>query len=140
MLPSDFRFLVVDDHFIARQMISTSLKELGFASVDSAVDGVDALKKIMAAKETAPYHVVFLDWSMPNMDGYEALKECRRDPSLTNTAIVMLTAESERDSIIKALEAGATAYIVKPVTHDMLVKKLEDLSEWNNKLQQAAPL
>ncbi len=129
-----YKNLVVDDHFLLRQMVSTTLKENGFTAIDWAVDGVNGLQKIKDAHDQGvPYQVVLLDWSMPNMTGYEVLRVCRGDKRFDNTAIVMLSAESEDLNIVSALEAGATAYITKPFKPEILLKKLEDVAVWHKK-------
>jgi two-component system, chemotaxis family, chemotaxis protein CheY len=127
----DCRFLVVDDHLLLRQMVGAMLSDWGITNVDMAVDGVVALDKIKtAAASSTPYNIVLLDWSMPNLNGYEVLTACRQDASLNGMAIVMLTAESEDINIIKALNAGATGYVTKPFTPDTLIAKLEDVIMW----------
>ena len=127
----DCRFLVVDDHLLLRQTVDRMLNDFGVTSIDTAVDGIVALDKIKAAAASStPYHIVLLDWSMPNLSGYEVLTTCRGDASLNGMAIVMLTAESEDINIIKALDAGATAYVTKPFTPEMLLAKLEDVILW----------
>jgi len=131
---SDYKFLVVDDHFLLRQMMVNTLKEFGFLKCDTANDGAQGLEKIRQAKtEGAPYHVVFLDWNMPVMTGVQALETCRADPTLDDTAIIILSSESEEVNIVQALQAGATAYITKPFRSDTILAKLKDIELWRNK-------
>jgi len=127
----DLKVLVIDDHHLIRQMVSTILKKHGLGCVETVTDGdvgVAAIKK--AASEGKPFDIVFLDWAMPGLDGLEALKQCRADRELDRTAFIMLTAESEDMNIVKTLEAGATAYITKPFTPEALIKKIQDISIW----------
>lgn len=125
--------LVVDDHFLLRQMVSTALQDAGVAKPDFSTDGVDALEKVNAAHAAGkPYDILLLDWSMPKMNGYDLLRTLRGDRRFDKTAIVMLTAESEDKNIIKALEAGATAFITKPFQPDALIKKLHDVAQWRS--------
>jgi two-component system chemotaxis response regulator CheY len=126
MLLKDYKILVVDDHLMMRQMVLITLNRLGFTSIDSAVDGSDALNKIkLAAQKNQAYDVVFLDWSMPEPSGYDVLLLCRKDPLLSDMAIIMLTSESEEENVNKALAVGANAYITKPFQPDVVLKKLE---------------
>ena len=70
-----------------------------------------------------PYDIVFLDWNMPTISGLEVLSYFHTKPEYADTAFVMLTAESEQQNIMKAIKAGATSYIVKPVSPADLGKK-----------------
>ncbi len=130
MLPKNLRFLIVDDNAMGRQLIENALSELGYPSPDSAAGGGEALNKIGTAKTVSPYDVVFLDWQMPDMDGYEVLKACRMDEGLDRMAIVMVTAESEKNNILKAVKAGVTGYLIKPVKLAGLARQLDNLSGW----------
>lgn len=129
----DCRLLVVDDHFLLRQMVSTALEGAGVAKPAFSTDGVDALDKINAAHTAGQaFDILLLDWSMPKMNGYDLLRALRGDHRHDKTAIVMLTAESEDKNIIKALEAGATAFITKPFQPDDLIKKLHEVAQWRS--------
>lgn len=130
---AQLRFLVVDDHFLLRQMVSTALKTHGVTAIDFASDGEDALSKTnQAQNDHKPYDILLLDWSMPKLNGYDLLRLLRGDKRHSKTAIVMLTAESEDKNIIKALEAGATAFITKPFQPDSLINKLDDVVKWRS--------
>ena len=132
---STLKFLVVDDHALLRHVLRSSLQPYGIRNLDWAIDGIEALEKIKTASaQNAPYDVVFLDWNMPRMSGFDVLSSCRNDRQLDRMAIVMLTAESETDSITRAMGAGATAYITKPFQPETIVKKLEDIAVWQKKM------
>ncbi|MGB9154561.1 MAG: response regulator [Alphaproteobacteria bacterium] len=126
------KFLVVDDHSFLQRMVEATLKALGASHVDMAANGKDGLAIIQKAADAGTaYHTVFLDWSMPGeVNGYDLLVACRADKKHDDTAIVMLSAESGDTNIVKALNAGATTYIVKPVKPEMIGKKLEDIALW----------
>lgn len=128
------RILIVDDHALLRHMVTNALKPLGMQQPDWALDGDEAIVKIMSARaQGAPYDVVFLDWNMPRMSGIDVLRACRKDTSLDGMAIIMLTAEAEPDNIVRAIEAGATAYITKPFQTELLISKLQDVIAWRDK-------
>ena len=127
----NLKVLVVDDHTMMRTLVSQNLEALGVSNLTTATNGNEALQEIKQAYETGqPYHVVCLDWHMPELEGIEALKQCRADSKYNNTAFVMLTAEQEKANVLKALEAGATGYIVKPVAVDTLKKTLDKVLAW----------
>ncbi|MCL2474343.1 MAG: response regulator [Alphaproteobacteria bacterium] len=125
------KILIADDHFLIRQFVTNALMELKIENVQGANDGNEAIDMIQRAKqEGAPYDVVFLDWNMPTILGIEVLSYFRAKPEYADTAFVMLTAESEQQNIMKAIKAGATSYIVKPVSAPDLGKKIFEINEW----------
>ena len=131
MEQKNYKFLIVDDHLMMRQIVSITLNRSGFTNLDTANDGDVALEKIQAAADQSnPYDVVFLDWGLPNLDGFQLLVSLRKDPRLENMAIIMLTSEAEEASVQKALESGATAYITKPFKPENIISKLEYIQQW----------
>lgn len=128
---TNLKVLVADDHFLIRQFVRNTLQESKISHVTTAADGGEAIDLIQKARtEGAPYDVVFLDWNMPNISGLEVLSSFRAKPEYADTAFVMLTAESEQQNIMKAIKAGATSYIIKPVSPTDLSKKLFEINEW----------
>lgn len=117
------KFLVVDDFSTMRRIVRNLLKELGFANVHEAEDGVDALNKLGAGG----FEFVVSDWNMPNMTGIELLRKIRADPNLKHLPVLMVTAEAKRENIIEAAQAGASGYIVKPFTAATLDEKLKKI-------------
>jgi two-component system chemotaxis response regulator CheY len=98
------------------------LIELGY-EVCEAGNGREALQVIEAEK--AVVTLVLADWNMPEMDGFELLKQLRRDSAFSSVKVVMVTTETEIQHMMSALEAGANEYIMKPFTKDILREKLE---------------
>ncbi|TAH44218.1 MAG: chemotaxis protein CheY [Betaproteobacteria bacterium] len=125
MADPKLRFLIVDDFSTMRRIVRNLLKELGYANVDEAEDGVVALQKL----NTAPFDFVVTDWNMPNMDGLTLLQSIRRSPQLKHLPVLMITAEAKKENIIAAAQAGASGYIVKPFTAATLAEKLEKIFE-----------
>jgi two-component system chemotaxis response regulator CheY len=72
---------------------------------------------------------VISDWNMPNLDGLAMLKEIRADARLTHLPVLMVTAESKKENIIAAAQAGASGYVVKPFTAATLDEKLNKILE-----------
>jgi two-component system, chemotaxis family, chemotaxis protein CheY len=99
------------------------LKELGFANVQEAEDGVEALKKLNAEA----FDFVVSDWNMPNMNGLELLQAIRVDAKLKHLPVLMVTAEAKKENIIAAAQAGASGYVVKPFTAATLDEKLKKI-------------
>lgn len=119
------KFLVVDDFSTMRRIVRNLLKELGFANVDEAEDGLAALQKL----NSAPFDFVVTDWNMPNMDGLTLLQSIRSTPHLKHLPVLMITAEAKKENIIAAAQAGASGYIVKPFTAATMSEKLEKIFE-----------
>ncbi|MGB4101659.1 MAG: response regulator [Alphaproteobacteria bacterium] len=128
---TSLRVLVADDHFLIRQFVRNTLQEAKIVNVATASDGNEAIELIQKAKDDkAAYDIVFLDWNMPTISGLEVLSFFRAKAEYADTAFVMLTAESEQQNIMKAIKAGATSYIIKPVSPGDLSKKLYEIHEW----------
>lgn len=117
------KFLVVDDFSTMRRIVRNLLKELGFANVQEAEDGVDALNKLRGEA----FDFVVSDWNMPNMTGIELLRAIRADASLKHLPVLMVTAEAKKENIIEAAQAGASGYVVKPFTAATLDEKLKKI-------------
>jgi two-component system chemotaxis response regulator CheY len=110
------RILTIDDSKTMRDMLMLTLAEAGF-DVIQAVDGQDGLDVL--AKEQVD--VIITDINMPRMDGYEVIRNLRRNPEYKTTPILVLTTESEAEKKNLAREAGATGWMVKPFDPDRLV-------------------
>jgi len=119
------KFLVVDDFSTMRRIVRNLLKELGFANVDEAEDGVIALQKLQGGG----FDFVVSDWNMPNMDGLTLLQTIRAADNLKHLPVLMITAEAKKENIIAAAQAGASGYIVKPFTSATLSEKLQKIFE-----------
>ena len=112
--------LVVDDSRAIRMILSRTLRELGY-EVREAGDGREALATLGASP---PADLVMADWNMPVMDGLELLRRIRSSPRLHSVPVVMVTTEAEIDQMTLALQAGATEYVMKPFTKEILADKL----------------
>ena len=111
------RVLVVDDATTVRMYYREVLEEAGFA-VDEAVNGFEALEK--SIEQT--YDLLIVDVNMPKMDGYSFLKHARKAPELQAVPAIMISTEAQDADRRRAYEAGANAYLVKPVKPDQLTR------------------
>ncbi|MFN9357758.1 MAG: response regulator [Alphaproteobacteria bacterium] len=114
------KVLVVDDYSTMRRIIRNLLNQIGYADVDEASDGGDALNKLRQVH----YGLVISDWNMEPMTGYDLLKQVRADEKLTTTPFIMVTAESKTDNVVAAKKAGVDNYIVKPFNAATLQQKI----------------
>lgn len=115
---SDKRILVVDDEEHIVELIKFNLEKNGY-KVITADNGRDALA---IAKEQQP-DLVLLDLMLPGMDGLEVCKEIRKEASISNMPIIMITAKGEELDKILGLELGADDYITKPFSVRELVAR-----------------
>lgn len=112
--------LVVDDSRAIRVILAKMLKELGY-EVAEARHGREALLHLQMHTDTA---VALVDWNMPEMNGLELVQAVRRDPVLSDVKLMMVTTEIEMAQMVRALEAGAHEYVMKPFTKGVIEGKL----------------
>ena len=117
------KILTVDDSMTARLIVKNTFQECGHI-VFEAPDGAVALNVVASQPDDAPIDVIFLDWNMPVMTGIECLQELRKNRDYKNIKVVMCTTEAEKPSIMKAIQAGANGYVLKPVTPAALTQQL----------------
>jgi two-component system chemotaxis response regulator CheY len=118
--------LVVDDYEDARKLTSCILRQFSLGPVIFVIEaenGVEALELL----EKEEVNLVLADWIMPEMDGFEMLKAIRQREKTKDIPVIMLTAVSNGDDVVKAMSAGATDYIVKPFTVQSLEQKIKTL-------------
>ena len=113
------KFLIVDDSNAVAMMVKEMLKEMGHSS-ERAVDGKDAVKIL---ESTSDFDFILLDWNMPEMTGIEFLKY-NYENHITETPIIMMTTENKPENIREALMFGASEYIMKPFTKDIIESKV----------------
>jgi CheY-like chemotaxis protein len=114
--------LIVDDRATSRELLRTVLEKQGYA-VTEAADGEEALQKVRAESP----HLVLLDLQMPVRDGYEVLRELRQDPRFAALPIIAITASAMQGDRERALAAGFTAYLTKPVALSQLREEIQRL-------------
>ncbi|MES9844637.1 MAG: chemotaxis response regulator CheY [Candidatus Sedimenticola sp. PURPLELP] len=124
-MDKNMKILVVDDFSTMRRIIKNLLRDLGFLNTHEADDGTTALPMLQAGE----YDFLITDWNMPGMTGISLLKAVRADPQLTKLPVLMVTAESKRDQIIEAAQAGVNGYVVKPFTAATLEEKIGKIFE-----------
>mgnify|MGYP001087257738 CR=1 FL=1 len=102
------KILLVDDAAFMRMMLKTTLEQAGYTEIVEASDGAQAVEMYKAEKPD----LVFMDLTMPNKDGLEALKEIKgTDPGAT---IVMCSAMGQEAMVMDSIKSGAKDFIVKP--------------------------
>jgi len=112
--------LTVDDSKMVRMIVSKAFQPFNCA-VHEAGSGTEGIAK---AQETHP-DIIFLDITMGDMTGFDALEKMRAMPDLANTHVVMLTAESGSKSIEKADQLKVAGYISKPFKPEQLIEQAQ---------------
>jgi len=120
---STMKILIAEDFATMRRIIKNVLRQAGYQQIVEADDGVAALRKL----KSDDIGLVIADWNMPNMTGLDLLKAMRNDNTLKDIPFLMVTAEAKKDNIIEAIQSGASNYLVKPFTPDMLREKIDQI-------------
>jgi len=114
------RALIVDDSRTVRAIIGKTLRELGMEVVEAG-NGREGVAQMHAV---AGIELVLVDWNMPEMNGLEFVEAVRAERAFDAVRIMMVTTETEHAQVMRALEAGANEYLMKPFTPEVLVAKL----------------
>ncbi|MEW6328279.1 MAG: chemotaxis response regulator CheY [Thermodesulfobacteriota bacterium] len=124
-MPADknMRILVVDDFNTMRRIVKNILKQLGFENVGEVENGQEAL----AVLKNEKFDFVITDWNMPVMTGLDLLKAIKADAALKDIPVMMVTAEAQQQNIVEAVKSGASNYIVKPFTAEVLGEKINKI-------------
>ncbi len=112
-------FMTEDDEEM-RHLLSFYLEREGF-NIVFATDGMEAQTMI---EMMTPPDLVLLDIMLPYMNGFELIKFIRQRPDWKDVPIVMLTARSDEDDVVRALKLGANEYIVKPFKPREMVMRI----------------
>ena len=115
--------LVVDDSRAMRMILRRIMASHGYEVVEAG-DGQEALD--LLAEGIRP-DIALVDWNMPVMDGLAFVAVCRSTAEYRGITLMMVTTESERAQIVRALAAGAHDYVIKPFTADTITAKLQVL-------------
>lgn len=132
---SSYRWLAVEDHPVNRDLLRRQLGKLGFAC-DVAADGREALERLRLTR----YDGVITDLQMPGISGLELTRTIRNSKRREESRlpILVLSAQVQQDGSQQALEAGASAYAVKPLPLEDLGKQLDQLLNLQPEISQPA--
>ena len=128
-----FRLLVVEDEPVAQELIQAVLKSEGFkqiTTVDSGQSALDALDK-------QEYHLVLVDWQLPDMDGLSIINQGKQNQPIAE--FILITAYGSLHTVVEAIRHGAFSYISKPFADkEVIVSRVEKaLYRVTTKLQNA---
>lgn len=114
------KILIIEDEADIRELIAFNLDLCGYA-VLKAPNGINGLEM---AKNHLP-DLILLDLMLPEMDGFEVCKKLKQKEKTRSIPIIMLTARSEDDHMVKGLELGADDYVTKPFSPQVLVARVK---------------
>ncbi|MFS0689345.1 response regulator [Sporosarcina sp. 179-K 8C2 HS] len=115
------KVLLVDDDIRNVYALSSTLEQYGM-EISFAENGIEALQIL---REDPSFQLIITDIMMPEMDGYEAMKQIRQMPTYEHHPIIALTAKAMTGDREKSLQAGASDYIMKPVNTDQLISLIK---------------
>ena len=113
--------LLADDDMRNIYSLTTVLESEGL-NVICAYDGVEAIENL---KQNPSVEIVLMDIMMPNMDGYAAMKEIRKEEQYKQLPIIAITAKAMQGDREKCIDAGASDYITKPVNIEQLISVMK---------------
>ncbi len=122
--------LIVEDDSTIRTILQMLLRSEGFTHVRSAARGDEGLEAI----RREPPQLVLLDLMLPGIDGLTLCRRVREDTTLADVRIIMLTAKSEDEDVVRGLELGADDYVTKPFSREVLLARIHAVLRRNDPL------
>lgn len=120
------KMLIVDDCQAVRTLLRHLAGGLSFRS-ELAVNGRDALDRLINNDPRDPFQIVLVDWEMPVMNGLQLVQLLRRNRDFDALPLMFVTMLNTMDNVTRGLEAGANEFLMKPVTRESLEEKLRIL-------------
>lgn len=127
--------LIVDDESAIREMLVNALELAGF----DCIEAEDARQAHALIVDQRPA-LVLLDWMMPGMSGVDFCRRLKRDDSLSEVPVIMLTARGQEDDKVQGLDAGADDYLTKPFSTRELVSRIRAVLRRANALSAEKPI
>lgn len=112
--------VVVEDDAVIRSVLEMNLAAEGFTKVTGCARGDEGLETIRRRKPD----LALLDVMLPGVDGFTICRRIRETPALSGTRIVMLTARTQSEDIVRGLECGADDYVTKPFDRKVLIARI----------------
>jgi two-component system cell cycle response regulator DivK len=114
------KVLVIEDNDRNRYLITFLLKGAGYEVIE-AITGEEGIETVMRERPD----LVLMDIQLPGIDGYEATRRIRASPSNTKVPIIALTSNAMTGDHERALAAGCTGYIEKPINTDTIIREIQ---------------
>ncbi len=120
----DLSIAVVDDDFVIQELVKTT-----FGAINVSVGAYSNGKDFLEAASGKNFDLVFLDILMPGMDGFEVLKRLNADE--IDVPVIILSAVSQREAVMRAFQQGVKSYLIKPLKPDQILKKTLEILKAN---------
>jgi CheY-like chemotaxis protein len=117
--------LIVDDDDGIRRLIAATLEDVSGYRMSEAGDGEEAMRRALEVRPS----IVFLDIDMPLLNGIEACRRLRSQPSTADATIVMLTGDAQQGAELEARRAGADLFLTKPFSPLHLLRLVDRLGD-----------
>jgi len=129
------KILVVDDEPVVSRLIKNRLLSTKEYEVDCALTGYEATGKVLENR----YDCIFLDIMLPDINGIEVCRNFRGNPETSSIPVIITTGLADEATVKKAIEAGASDYVVKPFNNRIILEKANKwIKNTNNNIQTAS--
>lgn len=128
------KIMIVEDDATIRTVLEMALLGAGFVHVASCGRGDEGLAEIKRQKPD----LVLLDLMLPGLDGFTVCRRIRETPSLTPVRVIMLTARTQNEDIVRGLECGADDYVTKPFDRAVLLARIRAVLRRGNSVKAGA--
>lgn len=120
------KVLVIDDETFMRKLLLRTLATIEIKDVEMAINGSDGFAKVK--KLERKLDLILCDLDMPKMNGFEFVQRLRKipDPALANLPVVIITGNSQAESVRGAVELGISGFLVKPITAKALEERIKN--------------
>ena len=118
---SQVSILIVEDDAVIRAVLEMALRAEGFSKVFCCARGDEGLEEIRRRRPD----LVLLDIMLPGVDGFAVCRRIRETPALHATRVIMLTARTQNEDIVRGLESGADDYVAKPFDRKVLLARIK---------------
>ncbi len=115
---------VVDDDFVIQELVKTT-----FAAISAQVSAYPDGKEFIDALPSKSFDLIFLDILMPGMDGFQVLSRLHAED--VGAPVIVLSAVSQREAVVRAFQAGVKSYLIKPLKPDQILKKTLEILKAN---------
>lgn len=115
------KIMIVDDSSTMRRILKNCLTKMNYENIVEAGDGLEAQ---LVLEQNKDVELALVDWNMPNMTGYELLQVIKAKDEYKNIKVIMVTTESEKTNVVMAIKAGASNYVIKPFTPEIIAEKI----------------
>ncbi|HVK62064.1 MAG TPA: response regulator [Bdellovibrionales bacterium] len=131
-LPHHVSIMVIEDDAMVRAIVVEYLQTFGFTRISAPDSSSEAVVSLL--DEKLSYDLVLSDWQMPQVNGLEVLRLCKKLAHRRATKFIMITSQvpEEKDKIAKARAEGVDGYILKPFKGKLLRSKIWEVLGWRN--------